>query len=110
MMSGTIISFVILFLTLVYVSLSMDLPMLIYSQQQLLSSDHYGITFKLASSLPPSKLPTYYTFNYSKGDYIGLSNYLLGIDFTPCFQSHDVQEIWCIIEQFIINAMNFSFL
>ena len=44
-------------------------------------------------------------FNYSKGDYIGLSNYLLGIDFTPRFQSHDVQEIWCIIEQFIINAM-----
>ena len=65
--------------------------LLIHSQQRLLSSDHYGRTFRLAS-----KLPTYYTFNYSKGDYIGLSNYLWGIDFTPCFQSHDVQEIYML--------------
>ena len=79
--------------------------LLVHSQQQLLSSVHYGITFKLASSQPPRKLPTYYTFNYSKGDYTGLSNYLLDIDFTSCLQSHDVRGIWCTIEQFIVNAM-----
>ena len=71
-----------------------------------LSSDHYDITFAVAT-VPKfsSKFMPYYTFNYSKGDYYGLSNYLLSTDFTSCFLTHDIERIWHTIEHQIITAM-----
>ena len=41
-------------------------------------SDHFAITFSLNTSLSSSpKFLTFYVFNYSKGDYEGLNNYLI---------------------------------
>ena len=77
----------------------------IHSNSSLLS-DHYDITFAVAT-VPKfsSKFTPYYTFNYSKGDYYGLSNYLLNTDFTSCFLTHDIERIWHTIEHQIITAM-----
>jgi len=49
-------------------------------------SDHFPITFSLntQSSLLLNKTSSYYMFNYSKGDYVGLCNHLTNIDFFPC--------------------------
>ena len=63
-------------------------------------SDHFAITFSLNTSLP------FYVFNYSKGDYEDLNNYLSRFDFSPCFQSHTIEFIWSYIESTLINAMN----
>ena len=52
---------------------------------------HFSVSVSVATS---SKSTTYLTFNYSKGDYQGLSEYLLQSDFTPCYLSHDVKYIW----------------
>ena len=72
---------------------------------KLLSSDHYGITFSVSVSSTPIKSTTYFTFNYSKGDYQGLCDYLLSSDFTLCYLSHDIEYIWHIIEHLVMDAM-----
>ena len=77
----------------------------------LLSSDHFYITFSVAVNCNASnKSSTYYSFNYSSGDYVGLSDYLMHIDFTSCYLSHSVDNIWYSFENIVVNAMNFSFL
>ena len=71
-----------------------------------LSSDHYDITFAVATvpKLSPKTTPCY-SFNFSRGDYSGLNNYLLNINFTSCFLTHDVERIWHTIEHQIVTAM-----
>ena len=72
-----------------------------------LPSDHYSITFSVSVSVvASSKSTTYSTFNYSKGDYQGLCEYLLCCDFTPCYLSHDVEYIWHTIEHLLMDAMH----
>jgi len=73
-------------------------------------SDHFQITFSIniQSSLLP-KTSSYYMFNYSKGDYVGLCDHLTNIDFFPCLQSHDIEFIWSFIESTMLNAMNLLF-
>ena len=74
---------------------------------RLLPSDHYSITFSVSVSVvASSKSTTYSTFNYSKGDYRGLCEYLLCCDFTPCYLSHDVEYIWHTIEHLLMDAMH----
>lgn len=59
---------------------------------QFLLSDHYTVTFLVSVSIvTSSKSTTYFTFNYSKGEYQGLHECLLHSDFTPCYLSHDVE-------------------
>ena len=69
-------------------------------------SDHFAITFSLNASLPSlPKFSPFYVFNYSKGDYEGLNNYLSNFDFSPCFQSHNIEIIWSYNKSTLINAM-----
>ena len=71
-----------------------------------LSSDHYDITFKVVTVHKPlSKSTPYFSFNFSKGDYSGLNNYLLHTDFTTCSLTHDIERIWQAIEHQVVNAM-----
>lgn len=66
----------------------------------LLLSDHYDITFTMAiASKLYSKSPPYYSFNYSKGDYSGHT------DFTSCFSTHDIERVWNTIEHQVVTAM-----
>ena len=54
-------------------------------QSSSLLPDYYSITFKIAFSKPPTKTSCYYSFNYSKGNYDDLHEYLLNSHFSPCF-------------------------
>ena len=72
---------------------------------QLLPSDHYSITFSLSISVTiSSKSTSYFTFNYSKGDYQGLCEYLLHSDFLPCYISHEIEYIWHTTEHLLMDA------
>ena len=72
---------------------------------QLISSDHYPITFVLSHSvISPHNSPTYF-YDFSKGDYEGLSYFLANCDFSDCYNSDDVEFIWFIIKGYIISAM-----
>ena len=72
-----------------------------------LKSDHNNVTFSVAFHIRTSfKAATYFTFNYSRGDYQGLLDYLLHSDFTPCYSSHNVEFIWQTINDILMNAMH----
>ena len=74
----------------------------------LLPSDHFDITFSLSTTVSVSskQTTTHFTFNYPKGDYQGLTNYLCCADFTSCYLSDDVEYIWQIIECQLTTAMH----
>ena len=73
----------------------------VHSISLLFPSDHYSITFNLSFSKPPVKQATYYSYNYSKGDYQGLYEYLSYLNLSSCFLSHNVEFIWETIELII---------
>ena len=75
------------------------------NQSSLLPSDHHSIIFKIALTKPPTKISCYYIFNYSKGNYDGLHEYLMYSDFSFCSQSHNVEAVWLYIEDVINTAM-----
>ena len=73
---------------------------------QLTSSDHYPITFVLCHSVisPTHNSPTYF-YDFTKGDYEGLSHFLANCDFSDCYNSDNVEFIWFIIKGYIISAI-----
>ena len=93
-------------LDLLLTNLDDNISHLQINSDQLLTSDHYSITLSLSVSVTASlKSASYFTFNYSKGDYQGLCEYLLYSDFTPCYLSHDIEYIWHTIENLLMDAM-----
>ena len=77
----------------------------IHSDQSLLPSDHFSIPFSVSVSCTSTKSATYFTFNYSKGDYQGLCDYLFHSDFTSCYTSHDIEYILHTIEHLLFSVM-----
>jgi len=71
----------------------------VHSTSPLLSSNHYSITFNLLLNKPSTKKTTYYSYNYSKGDYQGLYEHLLHTNLSPCFLPDYVGK------QVILNAI-----
>ena len=71
----------------------------------LLLSDHYSITFQVATYYTSSKSTSYLSFNYTKGNYQGLHQHLLLCDFKTCYLSHDIELVWSTMEHLIINVM-----
>ena len=73
---------------------------------QLISFDRYPITFVLRHSVisPTHNSPTYF-YDFTKGDYEGLSYFLANCDFSDCYNSDDVEFIWLIIKGYTISAM-----
>jgi len=63
----------------------------LHSTSPFLSSDHYSITFNLLLNKPPTMKTTYYSYNYSKGDYQGLYEHLLHTNLSLCFISDHVE-------------------
>ena len=71
-----------------------------------LQSDHYNITYTLTTNIiDNSKFVPYFTFNFSRGDYHRLCDYLLHSDFTPCYLTQDCEHIWHFIEQILFKGM-----
>ena len=72
----------------------------------LISSDHFLITFDIASgSSTPSKKPSQTFWNYTRGDYTGLCTYLNNIVFISLYQFEDVDHVWSFIDQVVKSAM-----
>ena len=72
----------------------------------LISSDHFLITFDIASALSThSKIPLQTFWNYTRGDYTGLCTYLNDIDFIPLYQTEDVDHVWSFIDLVVKSAM-----
>ena len=68
--------------------------------------DHFLVSFQLRVSEPAScSLGGRLVFDYSKVDWVGLSNYLSDEDFSICAELNDVDEVWAIIKQIVVTGM-----
>ena len=67
---------------------------------QAIKSDHYLIDFKLhvTISTPTTSKDPVYIFDYHKGDYEGLNDFLNSTDFSICYQSNNTEFIWSFIK------------
>ena len=81
----------------------------VHSTQLLsISSDHYVITFKIYSKniCSSNQLKTKLK-NFSRGDsFEGLCTYLSNCDFSYCYQSDDIEFVWCFISSVIKEAID----
>jgi len=75
-------------------------------QYQCISSDHNLITFNACFNYIRPKVVLKETFNYSRGDYVGLNEYLLSCDFSSLYNSTDPEVMWNILKEHILNGMN----
>ena len=74
----------------------------------LINSDHFIISFNLNCGRPLSvinKAKYVFDYNNSKADWDGLCSYLLGLDFSGCFQSNNIEFIWDTVKSIIYEAM-----
>ena len=70
----------------------------------LLPSDHHKICF--SNSRPRQRKHPTFVFNFIKGDYNGMCDYLLDIDFSDCLLSSSIEQVWSIIKYAILTAMH----
>ena len=75
-------------------------------EYQCISSYHHLITLAICCKNIIPKPVTKETFNYAKGDYVGLNEYLLNCDFGVICNLTDVEEIWNILKNHILSGMN----
>ena len=47
-----------------------------------------------------------YVYNFAKGDYDGLNNYLSTYDFSTLYNTRDVEQAWLIIKQCLTTAID----
>ena len=64
------------------------------NQPQFSSSDHYPISFSLHFPILSNICPSIQSFQYHRGDYEGLQDYLLSFDFSSFFDSEDIDFLW----------------
>ena len=69
------------------------------------TSDHYLITFTITFEHLVSSPTIYEVFNFTKGDYTGLSKYLLSHDLSSIYNSSNIEEIWHLLKSHITCAM-----
>ena len=71
-----------------------------------LQSDHYNSTYTVTNNIiDNSKFVPYFTFNFSRGDYHGLCDYMLHSDFIPCYLTQNCEHILHFIEQILFKGM-----
>ena len=85
-----------------------NIPSLIYnlkvlSWNEFCLSDHYAISFEIRIDLKYKKVPKRKTFNFNKGDFIGLNNDLLGVDWDSLFSSNDPYIAWDTFKSTLIE-------
>ena len=75
-------------------------------EYQCVASDHCLITFSTSfKHITPTPI-TKEVFNFTKGDYNGLSEYLLNSDLSALYNSSDAEEIWLTLRSHITSAMD----
>jgi len=77
----------------------------VHSNPLILPSDHYSITFNLSLCKSPVNQAVYYSYNYFKGNFQGLYDYLSHLNLSNCFLLENIELIWEILELAISNAM-----
>jgi len=78
-----------------------------FKQPLSIPSDHFVITFKIYSKTTNSSDRVDIKLrNFARGDFDGLCHYLSNSDFTPCYQTSDIEFIWCFISTIIKNAID----
>ena len=72
-----------------------------------IATDHFTVTFQLSQQthLTPTTTPKY-VFDYPKANYDSILSYLTNFDYSPCFQSQDIELIWLTIKNSIDTAMH----
>ena len=68
------------------------------------SSDHYPLTSTLLSKANLTNYSSPMTFQFHKGDYVGLQDYLLDVDFSFFFESLDIEFLWENLKNLILDA------
>jgi len=68
-------------------------------QYQCVSSDHHQITFSVAFRYCAPSPSIREVFNFKRGDYAGLSEYLLSYDFSTFYNLSDIDEMWYILKR-----------
>jgi len=71
----------------------------------LIPSDHYIITFNVQTLNYEVNNRVTTSFDFTKGNYEGLCHFLSNCDFSPCFESVDIEFAWCYISGFIKEGM-----
>ena len=72
-----------------------------------ITSDHYLVSFSMSTDLTYKEDgPTTYVYNFAKGDYVGLNNYLSTYDFSAFYSTTDVEQAWSIIKQCLTTAID----
>ena len=71
-----------------------------------LASDHFPITFNLAATYSPPKTAVRFVYDFTKADFNGLNNYLLDVDFSPCFDSPTVDDSWLQFKSVLLDAVS----
>ena len=72
-------------------------------------SDHHLLTFTINSSPPVvSSPPMIEIFDYAKGDLENLSDFVLNIDFSSCFNSIDTDVIWSSFYSLLLDACHLN--
>ena len=94
-------------LDLIFVNPEYSLSSLhVHTQQSCFSnSDHYLISFSIPHDTKFSKGTSLHVYDYLKGDYQGLCDYLLRCDLTVCYLSTDVNSVWTLIKEHILQGM-----
>ena len=75
---------------------------------QLISSDHFIVSFGIESIVKPvKKHKPELTFDFKNADMEGLLTYLLDYDFGYCFQINDTEQVWAVIKRAILKSNEF---
>ena len=115
-----LIPFVIIFWSLAYLNWShvLHIPkvtlltsspesvhnLMVHSTHPLLKSDHFPISFSFSMCITSDHFPSFKVFNFCKADFDGLCNHLCDIDFTACFASANVNEVWKSVKEAILSS------
>ena len=72
-----------------------------------ISSDHYPITFSFSySSSHTIHKSARYVFDYSKGDYISLNQFISTCDLTAYYNTTNVNSAWAILKELLLSGMD----
>ena len=84
-------------------------PQIHTEDNPLLKSDHYAITFNLnllhncnATTVSDS----INLYDYCKADFDSINEYLSHVDFSPCFNSSDVEFLWALIKEILLDVIH----
>ena len=72
-----------------------------------MSSDHYPISISIPCVVHRAKKAKLNAplFNFSKGNYILMDNYISSHDFSPFYSSTDVEFLWSHLKSVIVEAI-----